>query len=571
MFSPSATAAAKKRTETSSKTAGDGGKTRPATRATPDSTAHAHNGKSREELYRLGGYDWAQEGVNGVRTYLIQKAFIAPDCDATMSLETLSLVLLRIAANRASALAEEATRAVAYLLEQHHAYRTEDLWAMAAGVERILELVEKRGDSEAQGKEDDANRQRRAAYGRRRERLASRLDRMETTPGHVEAASVQSSHRAKLYAGAASAGYRAAAPRRGGGECNAGCQVMVDRSLLVEAYGLAALSEKEAAKRQFCGHGRRIGRAQSSRTAAFALERNPEANYRYYPTDDPATWEDLRGQAADLVDQNTTWQDGGEWAGGRAVSDERTGRAKGMKPGLPAVAAAASRARMVGTSAPTAVARHGRNAGWMSAPLMCQTTLQETIGGAQTGDSASGGVSGEARGAAHGVLAGELRDNGAAGDILAGMPRDKAGKARGVGDVGKGKEKSWDEEVEEEEEAARLIKLTRQVGRSSGGGSPGHQSCAASIVTVGGTPGGTSGDEEDQAEVEHARRRERERAKRIEKPRQAIAAEFFDLERVESAVGAAQLVIPELEDNFVPPESLLDNATRPGNPVADRT
>ncbi|KAJ7681265.1 hypothetical protein B0H17DRAFT_943203, partial [Mycena rosella] len=52
-----------------------------------------------------------------------------------------------------------------------------------------------------------------------------------------------------------------------------------------------AYSNCRAAKGQFCGHGTadRSCLVFTDRLQ-FALERNPEANYRYYPTDDPATW-----------------------------------------------------------------------------------------------------------------------------------------------------------------------------------------------------------------------------------------------------------------------------------------
>ncbi|KAJ7630145.1 hypothetical protein B0H17DRAFT_1217940 [Mycena rosella] len=72
-------------------------------------------------------------------------------------------------------------------------------------------------------------------------------------------------------------------------------------------------SNCRAAKRPFCGHGA----ADRSYPAfenklQFALERNSEANYRFFPMDDPATWEDVRGPVADLNNQDALWQDGGE-------------------------------------------------------------------------------------------------------------------------------------------------------------------------------------------------------------------------------------------------------------------
>lgn len=90
---------------------------RTGTRALPDPAVNAHEGKSRADLYGMSAIDWEQGGREGAREYLVSKGYLAVDSDASPSLETMSLVLLRIAtAQGASVIAQEATRAVAFLI-----------------------------------------------------------------------------------------------------------------------------------------------------------------------------------------------------------------------------------------------------------------------------------------------------------------------------------------------------------------------------------------------------------------------------------------------------------------------
>jgi hypothetical protein len=80
----------------------------------------------------------------------------------------------------------------------------------------------------------------------------------------------------------------------------------------------------------------------------FALERNPEAKYKYFPTDDPSTWERTDATAADINNQQATWQDGNKWSGGYAASNGRTPAtgSNNIRLGLPAQLAATARTQM---------------------------------------------------------------------------------------------------------------------------------------------------------------------------------------------------------------------------------
>ncbi|KAJ6570536.1 hypothetical protein DFH09DRAFT_1080093 [Mycena vulgaris] len=96
----------------------------------------------------------------------------------------------------------------------------------------------------------------------------------------------------------------------------------------------------------------------------FALERNPDAKYRFFPTDDPESWEGI----GDVVhtNQDATWQNGNAWGGGVAHSD---GRSRGApKPGLSRQAAAGIRVGMGAV-----------DAGWSGMAQMRQTTLDEVV------------------------------------------------------------------------------------------------------------------------------------------------------------------------------------------------
>ncbi|KAJ6596044.1 hypothetical protein B0H10DRAFT_1828590 [Mycena sp. CBHHK59/15] len=50
----------------------------------------------------------------------------------------------------------------------------------------------------------------------------------------------------------------------------------------------------------------------------FALERNPDARYKYFPTDDPESWEPNEKSNAAINNQAATWQNGNTWVGGYA-------------------------------------------------------------------------------------------------------------------------------------------------------------------------------------------------------------------------------------------------------------
>ncbi|KAJ7369232.1 hypothetical protein DFH08DRAFT_797012 [Mycena albidolilacea] len=108
-------------------------------------------------------------------------------------------------------------------------------------------------------------------------------------------------------------------------------------------------SNCKAEKRQHWGHGAVdchcpvfVGKLQ------FTLERNPEAKYKYFPTDDPSTWERTNNTATDSNNQQATWEDGNKWSGGYAVSNERTPAtgSNSICPGLPAQLVAVTRTQM---------------------------------------------------------------------------------------------------------------------------------------------------------------------------------------------------------------------------------
>jgi hypothetical protein len=132
-------------------------------------------------------------------------------------------------------------------------------------------------------------------------------------------------------------------------------------------------SNCKAEKRQHWGHGAAdrhcpvfVGKLQ------FALERNPEAKYKYFPTDNPSTWEHTDTTAADINNQQATWQDSNKWSGGYAVSNGRTPAtgSNSIRPGLPAQLAATARIQM-GTGSQT---------------RMRQTRLDEGLGACPHGE-----------------------------------------------------------------------------------------------------------------------------------------------------------------------------------------
>ncbi|KAJ7755340.1 hypothetical protein DFH07DRAFT_959455 [Mycena maculata] len=87
--------------------------TRVGLRSTPDVAANAHEGLSREDLYKKGSVNWKAQGQDGARAWLVANAYISGDCDPQLTLPSLALILLRIAASgTSSVIAQEALRAV---------------------------------------------------------------------------------------------------------------------------------------------------------------------------------------------------------------------------------------------------------------------------------------------------------------------------------------------------------------------------------------------------------------------------------------------------------------------------
>ncbi|KAJ7429943.1 hypothetical protein B0H11DRAFT_1943943 [Mycena galericulata] len=248
----------------------DIGKTsRTGTRATPDVSANAQGGKTREALYGAGGMDWKSQGTTGARAWLIAKAFISEDCDPNPSLAMLALVLLRVAATgTASVMAEEALRAVAFLLEERKTDAVFDLIETLDGVVTDVQKVLAYAESSSAGPGGVNNDMRSAAEMLTRaveeqsvelytltERLgnglAEALERAETAPvaaipaGLAPSGAMRGESRG-TYANAAATG--GVPPRHASALANAHArerQIMVDRSPLVDTYGLAKLSEKE--------------------------------------------------------------------------------------------------------------------------------------------------------------------------------------------------------------------------------------------------------------------------------------------------------------------------------------
>jgi hypothetical protein len=110
-----------------------------------------------------------------------------------------------------------------------------------------------------------------------------------------------------------------------------------------------ACSNCKVERRQHWGHGAADRNCPSFKNKLqFALERNPEAKYKYFPTDDPLTWERMDAPAGDLNNQAATWQNGNRWAGGYAASSGRAAATGGnsVPRGLPAQTAGTVRTRM---------------------------------------------------------------------------------------------------------------------------------------------------------------------------------------------------------------------------------
>jgi hypothetical protein len=211
---------------------------RTGTRGTPDATAHAHVGKTKAELLKTGGYDWKAGGVGGARAYLIQKAYVSEDCEDELTLESLSLVLLRAVASKdVSAMAADAIRAVAFLLEERNPEFMADMAsamnALTTDVQKILAYAEERvGGREPRDEsgenETSAEELRRAAemltrtVEEQREELSTLTERLETGLASVleraETGAVQPPATAAAVDGARSyASATAAAMQKGGG------------------------------------------------------------------------------------------------------------------------------------------------------------------------------------------------------------------------------------------------------------------------------------------------------------------------------------------------------------------
>ncbi|KAJ7138702.1 hypothetical protein C8R43DRAFT_1131878 [Mycena crocata] len=107
----------------------------------PDYSVNAQSGRTKEQLWFANEKDWNKETVMSAREYIIQKGYVSDDCDASPSLGTLSLVLLRVAARLAGAAVEaEALRAVALMLDKRRSVPVID--AVAGDVQRILALLQ---------------------------------------------------------------------------------------------------------------------------------------------------------------------------------------------------------------------------------------------------------------------------------------------------------------------------------------------------------------------------------------------------------------------------------------------
>jgi hypothetical protein len=69
-----------------------------------------------------------------------------------------------------------------------------------------------------------------------------------------------------------------------------------------------ACSNCKAERQQHWGHGAADSNCPVFKDKLqFVLERNPEARYRYFPMDDPLTWEHMDVPAGDLNNQAATW------------------------------------------------------------------------------------------------------------------------------------------------------------------------------------------------------------------------------------------------------------------------
>ncbi|KAJ7772613.1 hypothetical protein DFH07DRAFT_767927 [Mycena maculata] len=136
--------------------------TRVGLQSIPDIAANAHEGLSREDLYKKSGVNWKAQGQDGARAWLIANAFISGDCDPQLTLPSLALILLRIAASgTSSVIAQDALRAVATVLDNKKTdtdYEIIDrLDTMAMDVQKTLAYAEAGGTTPGEGYEGYGN------------------------------------------------------------------------------------------------------------------------------------------------------------------------------------------------------------------------------------------------------------------------------------------------------------------------------------------------------------------------------------------------------------------------------
>ncbi|KAF7362490.1 RNA-directed DNA polymerase from transposon X-element [Mycena venus] len=207
------------------------------------------------ELYKMSTIDWFSErarGAEGARQYLIQKAFVSEDCDPVPTLDTLALVLLRAAATPGlSAIAADAVRAVACILEGHRAAPI--LADIASNVKALLERPS--APLPAYGAAEDEGGRGADDIWELTSRLEDRVkaveERVVSTPiGTLGDGGVPPAPTTHSYAGIATGGAAQSRPhpKHAIALANAhakDCQIMVDRSPMVNIYSLANLSEKE--------------------------------------------------------------------------------------------------------------------------------------------------------------------------------------------------------------------------------------------------------------------------------------------------------------------------------------
>ncbi|KAJ7729998.1 hypothetical protein DFH07DRAFT_969314 [Mycena maculata] len=240
--------------------------TRIGLRSTPDLAANAHKGLSREDLYKKSEVDWKAQGQDGAKAWLVANTFISGDCDPELTLPNLALILLRVAATGTSSdISQDALRAVATILDNKRSdieYEIIDrLDTMVTDVIKTLAFAEAGGAAprEGEGYSSLVDELRTAAemlkctVEEQRNGVEEVMVRVEASPIAVPQVSASilkgavPGHEGRSYAGVAAGGVSATV-QHAAAVASAQAwerQVMVDRSPLVEAYGLAKLMEKE--------------------------------------------------------------------------------------------------------------------------------------------------------------------------------------------------------------------------------------------------------------------------------------------------------------------------------------